>query len=289
MSRNENRTGIPETVGIDDAPAAPVSANSPQSSGGFSWSIPTEFVKLPSQGKFYPNGHPLSGVEQVEIKYMTAKEEDILTSRALLKEGIALDRMLQNLLVDKSVNLAEMLVGDKNALLVAARATGYGENYQTKVTCPSCNETDTFEFDISEPKVTPFESSIEYHNIEQTENKTFLIGLPMTQVVVECKLLTGKDEIALLKEADRKSKKKIESSPTTDWFRSVAVSINGDSDSLSLISFANQMPARDARHLRVVYSSIVPNIDLTQTFECTNCNYSADMEVPLNLDFFWPG
>lgn len=288
MSRNENRGGVPEVAGIDETPAAPVSAAT-DTSPAFSWSIPTEFVKLPSRGQFYPEGHALHQTEQVEIKYMTAKEEDILTSKSLLKEGVALDRMLQNLLVDKSVSIEDMLVGDKNALLVAARATGYGENYQTNVTCPSCSETDTFEFDISEPKVTEYEQAIEFHPVERTPSNTFMITLPMTQVNVECKLLTGKDEMRILKESERKAKKKIDSSPTTDWFRSIVVAVNGDTTPISILSFANQMPARDARFLRVIYSEIVPNIDLTQMFECTNCGYSADMEVPLGLDFFWPG
>ena len=288
MSRNQNRGGVPETVGIDETPSAPVSAAT-DTPPTFSWSIPTEFVKLPSRGQFYPQGHPLHQVDQVEIKYMTAKEEDILTSKSLLKEGVALDRMLQNLLIDKSVNIGDMLVGDKNALLVAARATGYGENYQTNVTCPSCSETDLFEFDISEPKFTEYEQAIEFHPVERTPNNTFLVTLPMTKVTVECKLLTGADEIRLLKESDRKAKKKIESSPTSDWFRSIAVAVNGDSEPFSVLSFASQMPARDARFLRVIYSEIVPNIDLTQMFECANCGYSADMEVPLGIDFFWPG
>mgnify|MGYP003630253345 CR=1 FL=1 len=287
MSRNENRGGIPETEGIDDAPMAP--ASSAAAASAFSWSIPTEFVKLPSRGDFYPQGHTLQGIDRIEIKYMTAKEEDILTSRSLLKEGVALDRMLQNLVVDKTIDLSEMLVGDKNALLVAARATGYGESYQTKVTCPSCHETDVFEFDISDPNFTEFEKAINHHEVRQTENNTFVIVLPMTKVAVECKLLTGRDELRILKESERKAKKKIESSPTTDWFRSMAVSINGDTDPLSLMAFAGEMPARDARHLRIVYSEVVPNIDLSQTYDCPKCTYSADMEVPLNVDFFWPG
>lgn len=287
MSRNENRGGIPETEGIDDLPMAP--ATSASSAPAFSWSIPTEFVKLPSRGDFYPQGHTLQGIDRIEIKYMTAKEEDILTSRSLLKEGVALDRMLQNLVVDKTIDLADMLVGDKNALLVAARATGYGENYETNVTCPSCSETDVFEFDISDPNFTEFESAINHHNVQRTENNTFLILLPMTQVTVECRLLTGRDEMRILKEAERKAKKKIESSPTTDWFRSIVVSINGDTDPLSLMAFAGEMPARDARHLRIIYSEVVPNINLTQTYECPKCAHSADMEVPLNVDFFWPG
>ena len=154
MSRNESRLGLDNTPTQDDTPAATTAAvglgvpTSNTDAPNFSWSVPTEFVELPSQGIFYPAGHPLQNQKTVEIRYMTAKEEDILTSRSLLKEGVALDRMLQNLLVSKNININTLLVGDKNALLVAARRTGYGADYETNVTCPSCGNTDEHSFDI---------------------------------------------------------------------------------------------------------------------------------------------
>ena len=141
MSRNQNRTGLPEDVfqHQEESPAPivtnpPGTTNAPANTPAFNWATPTEFVKLPSGGIFYPEGHSLYNIEMVELRYMTAKEEDILTSRSLLKEGLALDRMLQNLLVDPSINVGDLLVGDKNALLVAARRTGYGALYETEVT-----------------------------------------------------------------------------------------------------------------------------------------------------------
>ena len=110
----------------------------------------------------------------------------------------------------------------------------------------------------------------------------------MSNVEVECRLLTGDDETKLIKEAERKSKRKMQSSTATDAFRSFIVGVNGETNPFTIESFIQAMPARDARHLRTIYNQVLPNIDLTQQFECTECGHSAGMEVPLGVDFFWP-
>jgi|10_taG_2_1085330.scaffolds.fasta_scaffold02000_3 hypothetical protein len=296
MSRNQNRTGLPEDAfeHQEESPA-PIVTNPPgtpqaaANTPAFNWATPTEFVKLPSGGMFYPAGHPLHNVDMIEIRYMTAKEEDILTSRSLLKEGLALDRMLQNLFIDSSIQVGDLLVGDKNALLVAARRTGYGAMYDTKVECPSCNVTDEFSFDLEDPPINNFREAIESDNgVTLTDDQTFVITLPMTEVAVECRLLFGSDELALAKQAERKSKRKQDDTTTTDIFRAYIVSVNGDPSPIMKETLIQNMPARDARYLRRTYVSFVPNIDMTQNYVCTNCGHEADMEVPLGVDFFWP-
>ena len=286
MSRNSNRLGLDEEHFTQDETPAPHSGEA--SSPAFNWSVPTEFVELPSKGIFYPEGHPLRGAESVEIRFMTAKEEDILTSRALLKEGVALDRMLQNLIVDRSINTDTLLVGDKNALLVAARRTGYGPEYETTTACPACDSTVEYSFDISEPRCIDFREEASDWSAKIDDSGQVDITLPMTRATVTCRFLTSADENRLLREADRKQKKKIESSATTDTFRSYIVAVNGDDNRITIESFIQAMPARDARTLRRIYGGIVPNIDLTQNFECPECGHTADMEFPLGIDFFWP-
>jgi len=293
MSRNQDRLGLNNVPTQDETPAATTAAvgiGVPSSDGSpsFSWSVPTEFVELPSQGMFYPTDHPLHNQKTVEIRFMTAKEEDILTSRSLLKEGVALDRMLQNLLVDKRIKINSLLVGDKNALLVAARRTGYGEEYETNVTCPTCTNTEEYTFDISEPPTNDFAQQAEEFGVNFTSDGLLEITLPMTRTVVQCRLLTGDDEMSMFKETERKAKRKMQSATTTDAFRSYIVSVNGEVNPLVIESFIQAMPARDARRLRQIYSQVVPNINLTQNYQCTNCGYEADMEVPLGVDFFWP-
>jgi hypothetical protein len=289
MSRNDDRLGLDEKQFLqDESPATATAAVSDSSGGAFSWSIPTEFVQLPSAGKFYPNNHPLHNQDTVEITFMTAKEEDILSSRSLLKEGLALDRMLQNILVQKNIDVASLLVGDKNALSVAARRTGYGPEYETKVTCPSCGTTEDFSFDISEPPIHNYEEKMEAYKATLNGANNLEITLPMTRATVECRLLTGYDEQKIFKESERKAKKKIDTGSTTDVFRSYIVSVNGEDNPFTIESFIQAMPARDARILRRAYTSCIPNIDLEQEYECTSCGYESEMEVPLGVDFFWP-
>jgi len=285
MSRNEDRLGIHNPADMDDSIAAPAAATQ---GGSFSWSVPTEFVDLPSEGRFYPPTHPLHKQPNVEIRYMTAKEEDILTSRSLLKQGVALDRMLQNILVDKTVQINDLLIGDKNALLVAARRTGYGPDYETLVTCPSCGHQQEYSFDISDPPTNDYLQQAEEYQVSFNDEGNMSITLPMTSVIVECRLLTGKDEVAAYKETERKNKKKMDSTITTDAFRSYIVSVNGDPNPFTIESFIQSMPARDARHLRQIYTRVIPNINLTQDFECESCDHETEMEVPLGVDFFWP-
>ena len=133
MSRNRERMGLPNPTDTAVPPA-----QTHQENQGFSVVVPTEFVDLPSKGRYYPQNHPLCNQETIEIKQMTAKEEDMLSSRALLKSGVAIDRVLQSLVMDKTIKVDSLLVGDRNALLIAARVSGYGEDYETSVSCPAC-------------------------------------------------------------------------------------------------------------------------------------------------------
>ena len=286
MNRNEDRFSAPGAVPDEGTPTA--AHSSAPETPGFNLSVPTEFVNLPSQGRFYPEGHPLHGVTSVEIRYMTAKEEDILTSQALIKKGVAIERLLQNVLVDNSFGVNDLLIGDKNALLVATRITGYGAEYTTNVTCPSCNNTDEHTFDLQDGEMTNVEEAVAGFGGTLTEQNTFLITLPMTDATVECRLLNGADELRLQKEGERKARRNIDESSLTDQFRAFIVSVNGDTSPITIASFIQAMPARDSRMLRGFYSAIVPSVDLTQHYNCTSCGYEADMEVPLTVDFFWP-
>ena len=141
MRDNSKRT----SAGADPAPAAAEEARPT-----LDFATPTEFVELPSKGRFYPEGHSLYQQETIEIKYMTAKDEDILTSPTLLKKGMAVDRFLQNVILDKRIKVSSLLSGDKNAILVASRINGFGHEYTTKVTCPACAAVSENAFDLSE-------------------------------------------------------------------------------------------------------------------------------------------
>ncbi len=129
MRNNSDR--LQRNSAPDDAPVEAAT----KSGNIFDFVAPTEIVDLPSKGKFYPEGHPLHGVDQIEIRFMTAKDEDILSSPTLLKKGIAIDRFLQNIILDKTIDVRSLLIGDKNALIIASRITGFGHEYPVGMTC----------------------------------------------------------------------------------------------------------------------------------------------------------
>ena len=278
---NQDRTSAP----ADELPPTPTITKE-ASDGGFSFVTPTEFVELPSGGQFYPEGHSLQGQETIEIRHMTAKDEDILTSRALLKKGIAIDRLLKSVIIDSSINSDDLLIGDKNAVLIATRITGYGEEYNSKVTCIACGETFDHEFDLSEQKIVGFEEGVD--GVERTSKTTFRIELPISKVAVEVKALTGHDEKHIAKAAEIKKKKNLPETLLTDTFRSYIVSVNGETSKTAVGKFINSMPARDSKFLRNTYSKIIPNIDMTQGYECPECGYGEEVEIPLTAEFFWP-
>ncbi len=286
MSRNEGRFEAAEGIPTPEDEGSSAAAVSPPTQ--FNWAVPTEIVELPSKGRFYPEGHILHNTDTVELRYMTAKEEDILTDRTLLRKGLAVDRALSSLLVDKSIKLEDLLVGDKNALLVAARRTGYGNEYTTKVTCPSCAEVTDFTFNLDELGHNDFEEALSDEEVELTERNTFKLTLPMSKVEVECRMLTGKEENLLAKKALRKGKTKEQSTALTDTLSQMILSVNGISDRLQINDFAYTMPARDSRYLRKVAARVTPNMDMTTQFVCSACGAEAALEVPLTADFFWP-
>ena len=267
-----------------DNPEAPTAA-APQT---LSFITPTEFVELPSEGRFYPPDHILHNQEVIEIKHMTTREEDILTSQALLKKGIALERMLESIIINKQIGPDDLLLGDKNALIIAARSHGYGSHYETSVVCPSCSEQQQYDFDLNTLESrSPSDEYMEEKQVTLTENNTFLIPLPTTDFVVEARLLTGADEKNLSKIAEHKRKRNFPESPMTDFLRSFIVSVNGISDPNSLNGFINSLPAIQARYIRKTYDNLVPSLDLNHDFTCSHCGHSDLVEVPLSADFFW--
>ena len=247
----------------------------------------TEFVELPSRGLFYPEGHPLHKQEVIEIRYMTARDEDILTSPALLRKGLAVDKFIQNILVDQNIRVADLLIGDKSAIMIASRITGYGEEYETKVVCTACDtENDhTFILDNYTRFFTKFEQS---EHFELTPQGTFKTTLPHSGLETVVKLLTSADEARIQKAQQMRQKNKLAETNTTDFLKSIIVSIDGASDPASLNLAIQSMPARDSRFLRKNYANLVPNVELIEEFECMYCGTTTEMEVPLEADFFWP-
>ncbi len=284
MSRNRDR--VAGTKKPDTSAPAPLQQDD---AGGFSFVVPTEFIDLPSRGRFYPENHPLRGQDTIEIKQMTAKEEDMLTSKSLLKKGVALERVISSVIVDRRINPAHLLVGDRNAIIIASRVSAYGNLYDTKVQCPACTETQRYCFDLNETPV--IESEADGGELLVTDNKdgTFTTELPRTKLLVTFSLLTGISEKRVLDglEADRKTRNQHERGVTRQ-LRGMIAAVNGNSTSEAIDYTVNNIPSADSRHLRLAYKQASPDVDMTRYFECEACGHEERMEVPLTADFFWP-
>jgi len=251
---------------------------------GLSFPMPTEQVDLPSRGLYYPDGHPFAGRSTVEIRYMTAKEEDILVNRSLLKKGVALNRLVESVLIEPKVSTDDMLIADKNAILIAARITGYGSDYETSVVCQACEAKTDFKFDLEQQQtVKGGDASL----ATVTENGTWKILLPRSKWNVEVRLLSGRDERSLTDTLAKRKKNKQPENTVTEQMKLFIVSINDEKNSIKLENAIESMIAVDARHLRKVYAGLAPSIELRQPFKCSDCDFETEMEVPFNTDFFW--
>ena len=245
------------------------------------YKFPTEVVDLPSKGKLYPKDNPLSKGE-VEIKYMTAKEEDILTSINLIRKGIVLDKVLESLIVDKKVKIDDLLVGDKNGLIIAARILGYGKKYDVKASCEDCGETSPLEVDCTQLKDRKLSDDIK-------ENK-FSITLPKTKVTLEFKLLSSGEE--KLVDKDVEAMKKVQ--PDIDYtnsfrFKKMISSVDGETTKSVINDFVdNKFLAQDSLEFRKYINTITPDVDMSYPFECKHCGHTQEVVVPLGTGFFWP-
>ena len=279
---NEDRTGA---VPSEDTPVT-TNTNAHGSGDAFSYVVPTEHVELPSEGKYYPEGHVLHNQQTIEIKYMTAKDEDILTSPSLLKKGLALDRLLQSVIVDKSIKAQELYVGDKNALLVSSRITGYGSDYNVTVTCPMCGTNSKSDFNLEESKKIKHTEICE--GVQHVRGDLFFTVLPKTQVGIEFSLLTGADERRIVQMTEAKKKKDLPETPLTDQLRMVVRTVNGSNRPEDINNLVMNMPALDGRHLRKMFASVSPDIQLVNTHTCGTCGEQEEVELPLTAEFFWP-
>jgi len=247
---------------------------------------PSEVVDLPSKGWFYDQTSPLAS-GRIDIKYMTAKEEDILTSQNLIKKGIVLDKLLEQLIVTPNVKLDDILVGDKNAIFIAARVLAYGKDYKIKFKDPSTG--DDVEDSIDLTQLDPRE--IDFNQYTRGEN-IFEYTLPHSERVVHWSLLTHRDEQAIdaeMKGMKKFSKNKNETSEVTTRLKYVIKALDGDDDRARIKSFVDkELLARDSLAFREHIKTNTPDLDMTFNFESEDTGYTERMTIPLGVDFFYP-
>ena len=243
------------------------------------YKFPTEVIDLPSLGKIYPKDSPLAE-GKIELKYMTTKEEDILMSENLIKKGVVIDTLLDSLIVTKGITQQDLVLGDKNAVLVAARILAYGPEYTCEIANPNNpDQTIKHTFDLTK---CPFKEPVE--DLDYTNNE-FEFRLPVGKNKVKFKLLTGKEEKLIDKDLQQ-SKKYGYNAEVSTRLRHMITEVDGDKSEEMINSFSQNMLARDSVSLRNYINDISPDIELEQEIELGGDTVSAS--IPLTVEFFWP-
>lgn len=239
--------------------------------------FPTEVIDLPSKGKFYPEGSPLrSG--QLELKYMTAKEEDILTSTNLIQKGVVLDKLVDSLVMTKGISHEDFLIGDLNAVMVASRIMGYGKDYPVKITCPKCavsaeHIVDLTTLDTSEPPVDDL-----------------YITLPTSKKKIKIRLLTRKIEKEIEQELESLRKVGLMVQPDVSTrIRYMIEEVDGSTDKKVIRETVDSMLVADTRALREFYTKHNPDVNFEIMYTCESCgNHAEKIPFTITTNFFWP-
>lgn len=247
--------------------------------------FPTEIINLPSKGWFYPEENSLSN-GTLELKMMTAKEEDILTSKNLIQKNIVLDRVLDSVIIDKTIKPEEMLICDRNAAFYAIRRLAYGDNYDATVTCPRCGKENSLTIDLGKMDNKPFD----FEKYPKGEN-SFTFVLPSSNVTITYKLLCKKDEDAIDKELESFSKisKGEFTKEITTRLTHLITSVDGNFEKSRIRKFVNdELPSKDSLALRKHIRENMPDIDTGFDFSCQFCNLERREDTPMGVSFFWP-
>ena len=239
--------------------------------------LPTETVELPSKGLLYPEDSPLAK-GTLEMKYMTAKEEDILTNTNYINQGIVIDKLLQSLIVTPDVDYSSLLIGDKNAIMIASRILSYGKDYEIQYNGE----------DVVVDLTTLENKEVDYTLFKDRKNE-FEINLPHSGNVVTYRLLTHGIEQAIEKEiAGLKKINKEQSTESTTRLKHIITSINGSREQQDIRMFVDQgLLARDARVIREALTNTNPDVELKFTYVDPN-GREEEVDLPIGLNFFWP-
>jgi hypothetical protein len=254
--------------------------------GALTFEVPVIDVPLPSNGKVYPEDNPLHSKKDVSITAMTATQENILTNKSFAKKGTLLTNLIQSCLTNKNIDVKEMLMGDRNTIMVSLRISGYGPDYKVKVTCPECDKPSQQEFRLDQLPIRKLE-------IEpiSTGSNIFEFTLPSSKKKVHFKFLTGRDEeeIAITQAQKKKISVATDADLVTSGLQQMILSIQGVTDKNQIALALPKMPAFDSQALRRYIQDNEPGMQLKGEMVCPNCDHVGEVEMPLGAGFFWPG
>lgn len=245
------------------------------------YDFPTEVLELPSKGLVYPKDHPLAS-GTIEIKYMTAKEEDILSNQNLIKKGVVLDKLFESIIVDKRISPNDIIIGDKNAIILATRLLGYGPEYKMSFYSSKLASTIDTVVDLSTVKTKEVDFGLFNYKNE------FEFETPSQKNKIKFKLLTHGDELAIEKDiAALERLGKDVSADITTRLRYMILSVDGNSDLSTINRYINGMLARDSRAFRNYVKSISPDMDMNFTYTYDDGEEDI-LPITMGVNFFWP-
>ena len=251
----------------------------------FGWEVPIETIPLPTRGAIYDPDTTLFNTESLQIKSMTAREEDILASPAFHKEGTALSHLIRSCVIDKSIDPDDLITGDRVALMIGIRITGYGTEYSAASSCKSCSHNNDFSIDLSSLPIKRLTAKP-----TKPGRNEFDFQLPVTKKKVVFKYVTAKEDRErneVIKNQAKLLGTKIENN-VTSFIENSIVSVDGVTDRMKIKHFVMNMPAFDSRKLRQFISDNEPGMDLTCSFVCSSCGAHNETTLPITAEFFWP-
>jgi transcription elongation factor Elf1 len=246
--------------------------------------FPTEVINLPSKGWFYPLDNPLS-CGTLELKMMTAREEDILMSKNLIQKQIVLEKLLESVIINKSIVADDILICDRNSAFHAIRRLAYGDEYKALVTCGRCGKESSVNIDLGKMDNKPFD----FDSYKKGENN-FTFTFPKCKAVITYKILNKKEEIGIDQELIGLSKISKEfTREITTRLSHVITSVNGNSETVVIRKFVNdELPSIDSLAFRKQLRENMPDIDTNFDFVCEHCGLERKEEMPMGISFFWP-
>tara|TARA_R110002020_G_scaffold306657_5_gene522608 strand:+ start:1088 stop:1984 length:897 start_codon:yes stop_codon:yes gene_type:complete len=246
------------------------------------YNVPTDFVDLPSEGRFYPQNHPWHNKKTIEVRFMTTKEEDIITSPSYVQRGVVFDKLIESVSVDRVLSKT-LLPGDKLAVILNCRKNAYGDEYEFKSICQNCSAVYNKTIKISEIK--NLDIDFEAYNI--TDRNTFVVEAPISKATVEFKLFDSEDEEYINNQIENRKKHNLPEDSVATTHRRLIVSVNGDTNPNTINSFANSLLIRDSRYLQKCYVAVKPDVNTTYEHTCEECGYDNQGGMPLGAGFFW--
>lgn len=250
---------------------------------------PVANIPLPSQGLVYPPTAVLHKKDTIDIKHMTPREEDILLNKAYARKGTIITELVKACVIDKNIDVDSLLMGDRTAILIGIRATGYGSEYKVKIDCPKCENSSDVSVDLAslptkDLNLTKVQQAAPYTN-------AFLFKLPMSGKVVTYKFLCGTEVDSMFAEMREKLRQKLGApTPITNRLMKQIIAVDGDASRFAISDFIESMEGRDSLALRHHVDTVEPGVELTHEFVCDNpeCEHKEVLGFSLDEHFFYP-